>query len=31
MNKIVEEQLNKCKIANIPEWDDDTKELIIKK
>ena len=29
MNKFIKEQLNKCKIANIPEFDDDTTELLI--
>lgn len=29
MNKFIKAQLNKCKIANIPEFDDNTVELLI--
>ena len=31
MNKIVKEQLLKCKVANIPDFDDNTTEISIKK
>ena len=31
MNKYIKEQLIKCKIAQIPEFDNDTTELIIKR
>lgn len=31
MNKFIKEQLNKCKIANIPNFNDNTVELIIQK
>lgn len=29
MNKFIKEQLNKCKVASIPEFDETTTELII--
>ena len=29
MNKFIKEQLHKCKVANIPEFGDDTVELVI--
>ena len=31
MNKVIKEQLTKCKIANIPSFDDNTTELFIEK
>lgn len=31
MNKIIKEQLKKCKVANLPEFDDNTTELHIPK
>ena len=31
MNKIIKDQLNKCKVAIIPEFDDNTFSLHIKK
>lgn len=31
MNKIIKEQLHKCRIANIPSFDDNTTNLIITK
>ena len=31
MNKFIEKELDKCKIANIPEYDKDTTHLIITK
>lgn len=31
MNKIIKEQLKKCKVANIPHFDDSTTTLIINK
>ena len=31
MNKIIEEQLSKCKIAKIPEHDETTVKLVIPK
>lgn len=31
MDKIIKEQLNKCKVANIPFFDDSTTEILIQK
>ena len=31
MNPIVKQQLEKCRVANIPPFDDDTKEIVINK
>ena len=31
MDKIIKEQLNKCKVANIPFFDDNTTEIFIQK
>lgn len=31
MDKIIKEQLNKCKVANIPFFDDNTTEIIIQR